>query len=226
MHGLPVSFSLRRDAAMQSRYGLAPYAYTDLTVPELCPGPGQTGFAGAQWGSAGAIRPSGVFDDHRYPVQFTGPRAATLVLHPRGAHCPGSRLVWHLGPAHRRTVLDGRWRLSYSDGESFPLFVDAGGRIADGLMEPASGLAACGYLGAGGGAYFIAADGSSSDTDAEDELSLRLSFTRSTASGAVTFSGPSCAATTLAVSATLVARGAAPTPLGGADRELTRRDGD
>lgn len=196
-HGLPVSFAVHRVPRFATQYHTAPYGFTDLVIDRPCQGAGQTGFTGAGWGTLGPILENGAFDERRYPVRITTSRTGAMTLHTR---CDG-RVTWRLRPVHRAPVSDGVWTLHYGDGESAPFTVTAGGRVSSSLVGPASALAACGYLGAGGGSFFITAGGALTFSNPAESLVLALHFAGPRATGAVTFSGPQCGPTRLVLSA-------------------------
>jgi hypothetical protein len=194
-NGFPVSFELLSVPRFQTLHHLPPYGYTDLTVlePNSCPpSAGRYSESSIALGSPLEFGRRGGFG--LTPVGFGGglqaARSALLETNFRvdsGQHCSG-RLVWHLHPANRIAVRDGRWKARFSDGETSTFSVHDGGRLATRLRLPHA-LEQCGGL-VGALDVFIGARGNVAVAQAH--LDVGMHFSGGTAKGRLAVPGASC----------------------------------
>jgi hypothetical protein len=111
-------------------------------------------------------------------------------------------ILWHLHPATRRLVRQGLWRLRFSDGETAGVYVAAGGRVLDSTAFPPAALSACGIQGGSPDLDFISPVGGVSDPQPRYGLTFTLALRASFGQGEVKIASPTCAHTTLTMTAT------------------------
>jgi hypothetical protein len=205
-HGFHASFQLVVNPHNHI-YGAAGYGIYDLTTsePTGCPArPGQFVIAAA--GTARfqlVVSRDGTFPYHqgRQLGALTGASSATLSAK-SGASCL-RRLVWNLHPVRRLPIADGRWRITFADGERQRQEVTDGGRVTSiGLPRVASICpSGPGPSARGGVTVFIPANGRVDQTLHESggaRLRVAWNFTsRSAGSGRFVAIAPGCAPGTL-----------------------------
>jgi hypothetical protein len=195
--GFPASFRLLSVPRFQTKFSRLPYGYSDMVMlrPASCPPrPGhynENVIAGIQPASVGAhgdfgLRHLGIGGGLR------GRRRAVL----NASGCSG-RLVWHLHPAHRAPVRDGRWKTHFSNGASGHFKVRSGGRLATDIAIPAS-LGKCGGP-VGAVDLFIGDRGNAAVHQAK--LTLRMHFKRARATGKLTVLVHKCEHKTVGITA-------------------------
>jgi hypothetical protein len=189
VNGFPASFRLRyaHTASGALRYGLdklavlrpascavSPSRYQEDLIDSVNPNPlGRSGSLGlGRFGFGG---------------QLNGARSATLTKRYRVDSCMGT-LSWHMHPAKRVAVQDGRWRIRYRNGASGTFRVEAGGRVAAGIDIP-SAVTDCNRLG-GQFDLFIGPNGQAGLSQPNLRASIR--FTKRRGSGTVDGGGRSC----------------------------------
>lgn len=181
-NGFAASFNLVLDATHRQTAGVPAYGVEDLVMlrPLTCPPDS------AHYGESFlAGRLPSVLGDHgslglsRFGLEgrFTGARSARLSGRYSLPSCHGM-LTWHLHPAIRRTVADGRWTVHYADGEHSTFRVQSGGRLARAIRLPRS-IAACNGL-TGAIDLFVGTRGGSALTQAGVTLKLRFANGRAT----------------------------------------------
>jgi hypothetical protein len=195
VNGFPVSLEILRVPRFQTVRHLPPYGFRNLVAlePSTCPpSAGRYSEVSIAVGTAGSLGRRGSFG--LTPLGFGGglKSAASAVLETTfrvssSQDCSGS-LVWHLRPANRIAVPDGRWRARYSDGESSAFTVRDGGRLATKLRLPAA-LAACGGP-IGAVDVFIGARGNVAVS--EPEVDLGMHFSGAAATGRFSVPGATC----------------------------------
>jgi hypothetical protein len=205
-NGFPASFELLSVPRFQTLHHLPPYGYTDLAVlePNSCPpSAGRYSESSIALGSPLEFGRRGGFG--LTPVGFGGglqaAHSALLETNFRvgsGQHCSG-RLVWHLHPANRIAVRDGRWKARFSDGETSTFNVHDGGRLATRLRLPHA-LEHCGGM-FGALDAFIGARGNAGVSQAK--LDLGMHFSGSAATGRLSVPGASCLHPSLTMTASL-----------------------
>lgn len=190
VNGFPASFGLGFDPKLSSQGGRQ-YGLSSVVAlrPNACPASPQRyseDVISAKrligLGNFGAFALSGV----GFAGSLTGARSARLATSYDAGSCRGT-LSWRMHPANRRAVPDGRWRLSFRDGEQESFQVQAGGRLATSLGLP-SELTRC--SGATGSVdLFIGPGGLATVTQSDAQISIR--FSGASASGEV--NGRGCA---------------------------------
>jgi hypothetical protein len=117
--------------------------------------------------------------------QLTARRSATLQGRYTLHGCHGT-LTWHMHPAVRRSVANGRWTVNYAGAEHASFQVRAGGRLATAIRLPRA-IATCNGL-RGTLDVFIGTHGGAAIT--RSGVTLKLRFANSHATG--TLSAPGC----------------------------------
>ena len=172
--GFPASFELRYAAGTSS-----PRGYVFDTVLALLPAGCPVSPAHYSEDLISAARPtpiqaSGSFGLARlgFDGGLRGAGSALLSTRYRSGSCSG-RLTWHMHPARRAAVQDGRWQATISGGEQAVFHVRAGGRLATAIALPAA-LARCGGP-AGGVDLFIGTSGQAKLTRPDLRISIMFS---------------------------------------------------
>lgn len=205
--GFPASFGLAFDPKL-SAHGGRQYGFSSVVAlrPNACPASSHrysedviTGGRLIGLGSFGTFALSGV----GFAGSLTAAGSATLETEYHAGSGTGScrgMLSWRMHPANRRVVPDGRWKLSFRDGELESFQVQAGGRLATSLRLP-SELTRC--SGATGSVdLFIGPDGLARITQPGVQMSIR--FSGSSATGKI--NGRGCARQPFHFSARLTPR--------------------
>jgi hypothetical protein len=190
-NGFPASFALVYNPRLAT-HGRPPYGFQDMTLLE----PGSCPVASARYTEAViSARPAltPLAGGGRFPLEslgvsgiVTGSTSATLIAaysflaEPGAAAGCSGRLVWSMHPAHRRSVADGTWRVTFGDGETSTFAVGAGGRLATGISSPANAPGCNEQV--GGADVFIGANGSAGFVE-PNGFSLSMAFARTTATG-------------------------------------------
>jgi hypothetical protein len=203
-NGFPVSFELLSVPRFKTKLGLLPYGFTNMVVlePNGCPpNPGDYSEDAVTGGQPATLGRHGGFVLTRFGFDggLAGTRSALLAKSYRlssGGRCSG-RLVWHLHPANRAAVPDGRWKAHFSDGESSAFTVLAGGRLATKIALPHA-LARCGGP-VGALDVFIGARGNAAFT--QSKLQLGVHFSGASATGKLSVPGASCRHASLTMTA-------------------------
>lgn len=209
--GYPASFELASEPSYLA-FGLPPYGYQNLTtvMPDSCPTASDRYAVGVI--GEHDVTPLGVGGS--FPLArdgitgaISGPSSAALSRRfdtSGGSAKPGCRgaLTWAMHPAVREPVDDGAWALRFVGGETQPFSVSGGGRLALGVVFPAS-LGRCGGP-QGDVNLFIGPGGAASVKRPHGALTLRLGFTSATtATGQVTARTERCGAFHLAMAASV-----------------------
>jgi hypothetical protein len=175
--GFPASFDVRYDARNPRAPG---YAFDKVLalVPAGCPvNPARYAEDVISAARPSPIQASGSFGLARlgFDGRLQGPASAVLSTRYRSGSCSG-RLTWHMRPARRASVPDGRWRATFGDGERAVFGVRSGGRLATAIALPAA-LARCGGP-AGGVDLFIGPSGQATLNRPDLRISIQFSGPR------------------------------------------------
>jgi hypothetical protein len=209
--GYPASFELAFEPSYLA-FGLPPYGYQNLTtvVPDSCPtAPDRYSVGVIGEHDVTPLGVGGSFPLARDGITgaISGPSSAALSRRfdtSGGSAKPGCRgaLTWAMHPAVRQPVDDGAWALRFAGGETQAFSVSGGGRLALGIVFPAS-LGRCGGP-QGDVNLFIGPGGAASVKRPHGALALRLGFTgATTATGQVTARTERCGAFHLAMAASV-----------------------
>jgi hypothetical protein len=190
--GFPASFKLTNVPSFRVQLGLPPYGFSNLVTlnPDSCPArSGRYSEDALTSAHPSPVKRQGGFGLERFGFAggLTGARRALLVRRFKVGGC-SDRLTWHMHPAHRAPVRDGRWKVHYADGESGSFRVESGGRLAVHIVIPAS-LGKCGGP-VGASDLFIGPRGQAAIHQAK--LSLVMHFKRQTATGKVSDPARKC----------------------------------
>jgi hypothetical protein len=188
--GFAASFNLVLDAVHQRSAGVPGYGIQDLVIlrPLACPpDPTRYGESILSGRLPSVLGGHGSLGLSRFGLegQLTARRSATLQARYTLHACHGL-LTWHMHPAVRRSVANGRWTVSYAGAEHASFHVRAGGRLATAIRLPQA-IAACNGL-RGTLDVFIGTQGRAAIT--RSGVTLKLRFANSHATG--TLSAPGC----------------------------------